>query len=323
MIVNANGGPMLEKALDHVGRQTVPPARTIVVDNASTDGSADAVERRHPGVELIRSPRNLGFAAANNLAVRAASDCEWVALLNPDAFPEPAWLETLLDAAARSPRHSSFGSRLMIADGDGVLDGTGDVLHVNGLAWRRDHGSPLAQADWQHETEIFSPCAAAALYRRDAFLDVGGFDESFFCYLEDVDLGFRMRLRGARSLYVPSSVVHHVGSSITGRDSDFQVYHSQRNLVWMFVKDMPGALLWRHLPHHVLANVLSVLWFSLRGQWRPVLRAKRDALKRLPRVVRDRRAVQAGRRVSPAVARSWMDGGLTVYTRILRRALRP
>jgi GT2 family glycosyltransferase len=104
------------------------------------------------------------------------------------------------------------------------------------------HGTP-ASALKGSECEIFSPCAAAALYRRSALLEVGGFDEDFFCYVEDVDLGFRLRLAGYRCLYVPLSVAHHIGSGTTGgKNSDFSVYHGHRNLVWAFVKNMPGVL---------------------------------------------------------------------------------
>lgn len=323
VIVNLNGGPLLEKTLEHLDRQTTAPARTIVVDNGSTDGSAERVEQLHPHVELLRMGRNAGFAAANNAAVRQAEDCEWIALLNPDAFPEPSWLEALLEAAARAPAYNSFGSRLMVAGVDGQVDGTGDLYHVNGLAWRRDHGRRLGDVNRGEQDEIFSPCAAAALYRRDAFLDAGGFDESYFCYLEDVDLGFRMRLRGGRSLYVPASIVHHVGSSTAGLESDFQIYHSERNVVWTFVKDMPGNLVWRHLPHHLLVNLLSLLWFSLRGHARTVVRAKLDALKGLPHAIRERRQTQSRRTISPRAARRAMEGGPGVYARILRRALRP
>ncbi len=240
VIVNFNGGDEIERSLAALARQTLPAARAIVIDNASTDGSAERVEARFPDVELVRLGYNAGFAAANNVAVRRAEDCELVALLNPDAFPEPTWLETLAAAASEEPGFDAFGSRLMLDGRDDVLDGTGDVYHVSGFAWRRHHESPLRDAP-QGREEIFAPCAAAALYRRDAFLEDGGFDEDYFCYLEDVDLGFRMRLRGRRCLYVPDSVVRHVGSSITGRTSAFQIYHSQRNLVWTYVKDMPRA----------------------------------------------------------------------------------
>lgn len=325
VVVNLNGGALLERALDAVSRQTAAPARVLVVDNASTDGSADGLEERFSGVEALRLPTNVGFAAANNLAVQEAADCDWIALLNPDAFPEPAWLERLLDAAGRRREYAFFGSRLLMADDPSRLDGAGDAYHVSGLAWRLDHGLEAAGRALE-EAEVFSPCAAAALYRRDAFLAVGGFDESFFCYYEDNDLAFRLRLAGYRCLYVPGAVVHHVGSAIAGAVSDFAVYHSYRNLVWTWVKDMPAPLVPVYLPQLVLANLLLLGAFAVRGRARVVLRAQRDAVLGLPRALRARREVQAARVVPARELRRVLTTGLVAYltnfTRYRERLLR-
>lgn len=130
---------------------------------------------------------------------------------------------------------------------------------------------------------------------KDALLSAGGFDEDFFCYVEDVDLGFRLRLLGHRCWYVPDSVVLHVGSAVTGRRSDFSIYHGHRNLVWTFVKNMPGVLFWLLLPLHVVLNLVSVIWFALRGQGAVILRAKRDALLGLPKMWRKRQQIQKAR----------------------------
>ena len=109
-------------------------------------------------------------------------------------------------AARHNPEYSFFASKLISADNPRVLDGAGDNYHVSGLVWRRGHGN-TAQGEMNAPREVFAPCAAAALYRRSALIDVGGFDEDFFCYVEDVDLGFRLRLAGHRCLYVPQAVV--------------------------------------------------------------------------------------------------------------------
>ncbi|RZI97801.1 MAG: glycosyltransferase family 2 protein, partial [Rubrivivax sp.] len=160
------------------------------------------------------------------------------------------------------------------------------------------HGQPLS-ARAQMPGEIFAPCAAAALYRTEVLRELGGFDESYFCYMEDLDLGFRVRLRGHTIRYVPDAVVHHVGSvSSGGRLSDFAVYHGHRNAVWTFVKNMPGALFWLALPLHLAANLAMVLRFVRLGQGRVILRAKRDALRGLRRVWSERRAVQGAREAS-------------------------
>ncbi len=295
VVVNWNGGHFLERCLTALLAQTVTPYAIILVDNASTDGSLEIV-RRFPSVRLIPQAKNTGFARGNNSAIDAApAESEWIALLNPDAFAEPRWLEALLAAAESHPEFDVFGSKLVNASDSSLLDGTGDAYHISGLAWRTANGVPVSTLG-ESVCEIFAPCAAAALYRRSALLDEGGFDEDFFCYAEDVDLGFRLRLAGYRCLYVPQSVAHHVGSGTTGgQHSDFSVYHGHRNLVWTFVKDMPGLLFWLSLPLHVALNLVSIVWFALRGQGRVILRAKWDALLGLPRMWRKRQQIQAAR----------------------------
>ena len=311
VIVNRNAGGHLARTLAAVGEQTVAPRRVIVVDNASDDGSLDELEARFPFVELVRSEENLGFAAGNNLALRMCDDCELVALLNPDALPEPSWLEALLAAAAAYPGCAAFGSRLVL-DGDrGTLDGAGDQYHVSGMAWRRDQGAPLTVERGRGES--FSACAAAALYRRDALLAVDGFDEHFFCYYEDTDLAFRLRLAGHRCLYVPEAVAYHVGSATTGALSAFTIYHSTRNQLWTYVKNMPGPLLWLYLPQHLLVSLLTVLAYALGGQGRAALAGKRDGIRGLPRVLAQRRRIQAARTASPVEVRRAMARGVEGY----------
>jgi GT2 family glycosyltransferase len=308
VVVDWNSGDLVGRCLAAVARQTVRPRRVVVVDNASDRETRSRVGGETPGLDLTRLPENRGFAAGSNHGIAHASDAEWIALLNPDAFPEPGWLEELLAAAAARPEYSSFASRQLVADDPDRLDGTGDHYAVSGLAWRRDHGQP-APGMRQEPEEVFGACAAAALYRRSALVETGGLDESFFCYFEDVDLAFRMRLAGHRCLYVPEAVVHHVGSGISGRRSDFSVYHGHRNLVWTFWKNMPAPLLARYWLHHVALNGVSVAHFAARGQGRVILAAKRDAMTGMRRVLRQRRAIQRKRRVATGDLRRLMVSG--------------
>jgi len=280
-----------------------------VVDNGSTDRSLDNLPTTPIETVIIRAGRNLGFAAGNNFAIREHVRAEWVALLNPDAFPKSDWLERLLGAAATHKEYNFFGCKMIDARRRTFLDGTGDVYHVSGLHWRDGHGCSDSPA-YDVAEEIFSPCAAAAMYRTRDVLDVGAFDEDFFCYAEDVDLGFRLRLAGHRCMYVPDAIVEHIGSGITGVRSNFSLYHGHRNLVWTYVKNMPSWLFWVYLPYHLLLNLYSLFIFTVRGQPVPLWRAKRDALRGLPRVWRKRRVIQAGRRVAPSAIRSVLRGGL-------------
>jgi GT2 family glycosyltransferase len=323
VIVTWNSREHLPRALDDLAGQTRAPDRTIVVDNASTDGTPDLVRERYPWVELIEAGANLGFAAGNNLAVRAAGDCDAIVLLNPDAFPAPDWLEALERCADDHPDHAFFGSRMMSAQDPDEIDGSGDTYHVSGLALRRHHGLKLADAPAALEpAETFSACAGAALYRREAFLGVGGFDESFGTYMEDTDLALRLRLAGHRGRYVPDSVVLHVGSASAGTTGDYTLYHAHRNLVWTWAKGMPWPLALLYLPQHLALNVATVAWFSVRGHARPLLRAKRDAIRGLPRVLRERRRIQAGRRVGVWALRGLMTTGAGAAAGVVRRARR-
>ena len=321
IIVNWHSEMMLGSVLAALDRQTAAPWRIIVVDNGSAGALPLDRYRRSP-VTLVRMARNAGFAAANNRALQETADCEWVALLNPDAMPEADWLERLTDAAARHADISAFGSKQLMAADPSRLDGLGDVYHVSGAAWRAGHGCPN-DGRIDRPREIFAPCAAAALYRREALLDAGGFDEDFFCYFEDVDLGFRLRLLGHRSLLVPDAVVHHAGGGTSGgRHSDFSVFHGQRNLVWSYVKNMPGGYFWLYLPQHLLFNLASVLLFTLRGQGGVVLRAKWGALRGLPKMLAKRRVIQKRRRVAPGAVRAAMLAGwLAPYRRGLQSLL--
>ena len=295
VIVNWNSWQLLEQCLQALAQQTWRNFEVVVVDNASTRPMPENFPERHAGIELIRSGRNLGFAAANNLAIRNMQGVEWVALLNPDAFPEPDWLTRLVEATQQHPGYAAFGSRQLIAGSEHLLDGDGDAYHISGLPWREGHGKAAASAA-QEVREIFAPCAAAALYRRDALIEAGGFDEDFFCYVEDVDLGFRLRLLGHRCLQVPGAVVQHVGSATTGgRQSDFAVYHGHRNLVWCYVKNMPPALFWLLLPLHLAMNLAVVAAYILRGRAHIILKAKRDAIYGLPSVWKKRQHIQSGR----------------------------
>jgi GT2 family glycosyltransferase len=310
IIVNFNGGDMLKRCIEDVFRQTRRPDRVIIVDNNSKDSSLAQLGSPYiQDLEIIRLGENIGFAAANNVAIKSVQDCEWVALLNPDAFPHETWLERLVKGATQHKEYVFFASRQLSAGNGMALDGAGDAYHVSGMHWRRGHGSDAVTAFLESQ-EVFAPCAAAAFYRADVLREAGGFDESYFCYAEDVDLGFRLRLRGCRCLYLPDAVVDHVGSALTGRHSDFSVYYAHRNLVWAFLKNMPSPLLWIYLPQHILFNLVSIVWFSLRGQGRVILAAKRDALRGLPRVLTARRRTQTGRRVGVLEIRRVLTKGI-------------
>ena len=295
IIVNWNSWDLLSRCLEKLKAQTFQDFTVLVIDNASEQPAPPGLLASYPNVRLIQNQSNVGFAPANNQAFALLGDTEWVVLLNPDAFPEPDWMQRLIDAAEENPGYSMFASRQLMDGNRHLLDGDGDAYHISGLVWREGHGRNQSEAKYELQ-EVFSPCAAAGLYRKDAFISAGGFDEDFFCYVEDVELGFRMRLMGHRCLLVPGAVVHHIGSATSGgQQSDFSVYHGHRNLVWAYVKNMPGWLFWACLPLHLAMNLLTVGVFVWRGKGRVILSAKRDALLGLPKMWRKRQETQKRR----------------------------
>lgn len=290
VVVAYNSGVHLQPCLDALQGQSFRDFEVILVDNGSSDGAVERLGPLPAHFRTLRLPENLGFAAANNRAA-AATKAPWLALLNPDTMAAPDWLEKLVAAMRRHPGIAMFGSAQMKLDDPGIWDGLGDAYHAVGIPWRGGFGWRVAGS--APEGEVFGPCAAAALYRRDAFLAAGGFDERFFCYVEDVDLAFRLRLMGHRALQVADAVVRHAGSGTAGRTTDFTLYHSWRNRSWTFVKNMPGPLFWPLLPLHLvtLAVLLLGLWalqgrqagiaprwrglVAAFGEWRPIWRSRR------------------------------------------------
>jgi GT2 family glycosyltransferase len=278
-------------------RQNYTDASIIVIDNGSTDDSIQRLRENYPRLRIVEASRNIGFARANNIAFRLyRGKVDFFALLNPDAYAEPGWLAALMEAAAEHPEYAAFGSRSYCGNNMLILDGVGDSYHISGLAWRKAHGSPDS-ARYNYEGDIFSPCAAAALYRSGAIYESGGFDKLFYCYCEDVDLGFRMRLLGYKSLYVPRAVVIHEGSGISGRRSDFQIYFGHRNIVWTYFKNMPILLLLLSLPLHLGINLFTIFMYILRGKARVILTAKYDAVLGLHDIMKNRHKIQAKRKV--------------------------
>lgn len=311
IIIGWNSKTYIQTCLDALARQVFDNTEIILLDNGSADNSYLNDLPSLYGkldIRIEKLNKNYGFAIANNIGAHLAHG-KWIILLNADAYPEPDWLEKLIKAAEENPEFNFFSSRQIQYNAPHLLDGAGDEYHVSGLAWRRYYNHVQKEYGLQQE-EVFGACAAAAMYRREDFLKVGGFDEDYFSYFEDVDLSFRLRLAGGRCLYVPDAVVHHVGSASTGKLSDFVVYYGHRNLVWAFIKDMPGSLFWLYLPLHLAMNLFFLVSFIFKGKGRAIFKAKWDAMRGIPSVMKKRKDVQKLRKVSIKEVSRFMSKGL-------------
>lgn len=311
IVVNYNAGEHLGRCIEALARQTCRDFELIVVDNASTDGSLERYVPKDHGalpfpVTVMRMKKNLGFAAANNQGAEEAKG-EWLALLNPDAFAEEGWLEECLTAIEKYPDTAMFGSTQLEAEDLKTVDGAGDLYHAFGVPWRAMKGCRRRQLP-RHDVEVFAPCAAAAVIRKSAFQQAKGFDEAFFCYCEDIDLGFRLRLMGERCVQLRKAVVAHVGSAITGKESEFSAFHGARNRFRVFVKNMPWPLFWPLLPFFLLTQGVLILWAAPQGVTGPTVRGVIAALTEPGYLWQARREAQSRRRAGwwrIAAALSW------------------
>ncbi|UUX48306.1 glycosyltransferase family 2 protein [Nisaea acidiphila] len=295
LVVAYNSGAHLPRCLAAVEAQTCRDFELLVLDNGSTDGSVIDLSAMTVPARLERSAENLGFAAGNNRLAGTANG-KWLALLNPDAFPEPDWLEAVMKATAQYPGVSVFGSTQLLDEAPELLDGAGDHYSPLGLAWRGDRMKPASIMT--QDGEVMGPCAAAGIYRRDAFRAVGGFAESFFCYYEDVDLGLRLRLAGERCIQLAGARVRHVASAITGQNSDFSRYHITRNRIWTFLRCMPFPVFQLVLPLLLAQLTLIVVLGPVRGDGPVRRRAIRDAFVNFRTVMKQRAEIQGNRKAS-------------------------
>jgi GT2 family glycosyltransferase len=297
VIPSLNGRHLLGRCLERLRGQTVTDVETIVVDNGSEDDSVAFLQRNFPEARVVALGANRGFAGGMNAGIERARGA-YVALLNNDAEVDPSWLEELLACLDRHPRAAAATSKLLLADRRNTIDGAGDCLTPSFLPYPRGHGKP-DRGQFDEEVEVFSPAGAASLWRRSALEDVGLFDERFFAYYEDVDLGFRARLKGYECWYAPKAVVYHHRGATARAHSEFTLFHPLKNRWFLILKNAPGRLLLRNAVWLALGE--GFLWIRALRARKPlvVLRAYREIVRNARDVRAERRSIQRDRRVSP------------------------
>jgi GT2 family glycosyltransferase len=278
IVLNYNGGELVQRSVASIlESRTAAALEVVVVDNASTDGSADRVASRFPAVRVVRSPRNAGFPA-NNLALRDLEGVDFVALINPDAFVDPDWLDPLVDAMDDDPTIGATCPVLLFANrdeaGQQIINNAGCEVLANGYARDRAMGTVFAPGAVE-PVDVFAWSGGAVLLRPAYLADVGLFDERFFLYYEDIDLSWRGRARGWRYRLVPASIVHHQHAATVGVGSPTHRYFTERNRLLTLMKNAPGRMLLRELLRFPLSTA-SYLWSEAIA---PVARRRRPDLR--------------------------------------------
>ncbi len=297
VIPNWNGKKFLPGCLDSLFQQTYEQVEVIVVDNGSADGSLELLADRYPRVKVIRFAVNTGFSVAVNAGIRQARG-EFVALLNNDTVVDPCWLSEMVRAMAEHPEIGSAGCKMLAYDDRSLLDGAGDGYRRGGLPGRIGHRE-IDRGQFDTPRYILGACGGAALYRLSMLDDIGLFDEDYFAYLEDVDIALRAQSRGYKCLYIPSSIIYHLGCGTTGSGYHPMVVRLSCQNNWnTIVKNIPGPLLIKFLPHILYWQLYYFAVVIVRGgQIGPWLQGAWRALALLPQMLEKRRQINSQRRV--------------------------
>jgi GT2 family glycosyltransferase len=315
VVVNWNRRELLRACLLSLARQDHASFEVFVVDNGSCDGSADMAEALRATfpvpLQVLRNAANRGFCAANNQGFARAQN-EYIALLNNDAEAEPGWLTALEAAIATAPDVGMAASKIRVWEDPSRIDKCGHLIYPDGQNRGRGCG-PIDRGQFDQLEEVLWPDGCAALYRRAMLDEIGGFDEDFFAYADDAELGLRARWAGWKCLYTPHAEVRHHRGATLGLGSGRRLTLIERNRVLLAVKLFPANLLWANGAYWI-ARIAAGMWAALRNRgevrhyqgpagkaaaaW-ALLRGTLSALPLLPRMWRKRRAFLPLRRLSP------------------------
>lgn len=252
VVLNWNGRQFLEQCLASLMGQTYKPLEIIVSDNASTDGSVALVNESFPEVKMIVNNRNLGFGGGSNVGI-LASRGRYIMVLNNDTRLTPTCVEELRRSIEKDERYGACAAKILLEFEDNLIDAAGIVVCLDGLSIGR--GRLEAGDRYNEEAEVFFASGCACLYRREMLDDIGLYDEDFFAYAEDTDIGWRARLAGWKCIYNPKAVVYHLHSATSGAYSPMKAFLVERNRIWVAIKNFPLSLivigqsyaLWRYV----------------------------------------------------------------------------
>jgi GT2 family glycosyltransferase len=249
----------------------------VVVDNGSSDGSRELVREEFPDVALVELDRNAGFGAAVNAGLRRCG-APWVFLLNNDATVEPGAIAELLAVGEGDERVGSVAAQMRFRARPDLINSAGIEVDRLGVGSDRLLGRPAERSETD-PVEVFGASAGAALLRRSMLDELGGFDERFFLFLEDVDLAWRARMRGWRAMYAPAAVVHHQHSATAGHGSAFKHYQVGRNRIRLLAKNADTAQLRRYGAGMVAYDLAQTAFVVVRARTLAPLRGRLAGLR--------------------------------------------
>ena len=302
IVVNWNGRHFLETCLTALRRQTFRDFEAILVDNGSEDGSAEYVTSNFPEVRLIELSENRGFTGGN-IAGWKQSRGDLIVLLNNDTEAHPHWLEEVHKASQEFPRAGSFASKMLFFDDRAQIDNCGFDITSAGMTVELGRGEQDGP-EWTVCRPVFGASGGAAAYRRNLLDDVGFLDDDFFMNYEDVDLGFRCQLRGYGCMFVANAIVYHRYRATMKKYP--AVFFSQRNIEFVYLKNMPFDQIVRSLPQRLAYEFGGAIYFLKQGMALAFVRAKLNAIRQVPVLVRKRKVIQRRRTIRSSQLRSLM-----------------
>ncbi len=305
VIVTYNALPFLPRLADALTVQTYRETELVIVDSASTDGTAAAAAALFPAACILASPANIGYAAGNNRAFRACTG-EYIAVLNPDTVPEPGWLEPLVAALDADASLGIVTPQIVLDHDRATINTCGNDVHLAGFATCRGLNAPATATAYRAAADVAAVSGAAFVARRTLLEALGGFDESFFLYVEDTDLSWRAWLHGARCRYIPQSVVAHRYALTVGAG---KLFYLERNRWHMLLKCYRARTLVALLPALVLGELAVWAYAALHGP--AYLREKARAWRWLSA---NRRTITAQRR---EVQRTRICGDAALLTHVI------
>jgi GT2 family glycosyltransferase len=301
VVPNWNGLDFLADCLNSLVAQSARNFSITVVDNGSTDGSRELVQHEYPSVKLIRRDKNYGFTGGTNPGIQDAIACgaAYIALLNNDAVADKNWLQFLVETADQDQGLGSVTSKILQFGAERKIDSTGDFYSSWGLPFPRGRDEiDQGQFDSDDQRCVFAGTGGATLFRTRMLCEIGLFDQDFFAYYEDIDLGFRGQLCGWKAAYEPRALVCHRVHGTSARIPNFTRYHAHKNAIYVYHKNMPAKLWWKYLPCFLMGMAAMAATSLRRRQFSPLLKAYAVALIKTPATIRKRCWIQRRRKVS-------------------------